>query len=132
MNDEVKGYEVWLSSDGKCTVRFMGATPGETQEKLDDALPIFDRIVKHIESLGIRPSRGPGRPPKFEAPNTPIETAEQREMRQSTDEALSEVKTACQTCGEPAQFKSGVSSKTGKPWKALFCSSGERSHAKWL
>lgn len=37
----------------------------------------------------------------------------------------------CDVCGQPTTHKTGTSSK-GKDWEALFCSSGERDHAKWL
>lgn len=37
----------------------------------------------------------------------------------------------CETCGQPTVHKTGTSPK-GKDWEALFCSSGERDHAKWL
>lgn len=38
----------------------------------------------------------------------------------------------CETCGEPAVHKAGVTAKTGKDWEAIFCSTGEKSHAKFL
>ncbi len=37
----------------------------------------------------------------------------------------------CETCGEEAEEKQGVS-KSGRPFHGIFCSSGEKSHAKWL
>jgi len=37
----------------------------------------------------------------------------------------------CETCGEEAAEKEGVS-KSGRPFHGIFCSSGEKSHAKWL
>lgn len=38
---------------------------------------------------------------------------------------------ACWKCGEPATFRKGVS-KTGKPWRAFFCSTDDKSHVEWL
>ncbi len=37
----------------------------------------------------------------------------------------------CATCEKPAEHKQGVS-KNGKPYSAIFCSSGEKSHAVWI
>lgn len=36
----------------------------------------------------------------------------------------------CETCGAPTKHKTGTSSRG--PWAALFCSSGNRDHAKFL
>ena len=36
----------------------------------------------------------------------------------------------CQTCGSDAEYKQGVS-KTGKPWKAVFCNE-TKSHVQWV
>lgn len=38
----------------------------------------------------------------------------------------------CETCGAPAVHKTGTSAKTNKDWEAIFCSTGEKSHAKFL
>jgi hypothetical protein len=37
----------------------------------------------------------------------------------------------CMTCKAPAKQKMGTS-KAGKPYNAIFCSSEDRSHTKWL
>lgn len=37
----------------------------------------------------------------------------------------------CMTCKKPATQKQGVS-KSGKPYNAIFCSTEDRSHTKWL
>jgi hypothetical protein len=37
----------------------------------------------------------------------------------------------CSTCGEPAKLKSGISSKTNKPYAGIFCSSDIKSHTIW-
>lgn len=37
----------------------------------------------------------------------------------------------CAHCGAPAVFREGVS-KAGKSYRAIFCSTGEKSHAEWL
>lgn len=38
----------------------------------------------------------------------------------------------CNTCGQPATARSGISKKTGKAWKAIFCSTGDKNHAVWI
>lgn len=37
----------------------------------------------------------------------------------------------CETCGADTVYREGTT-KAGKPYRALFCSTGERSHAQWL
>lgn len=37
----------------------------------------------------------------------------------------------CDVCGQPTTHKTGTSAK-GRDWEALFCTSGDKSHAKWL
>lgn len=37
----------------------------------------------------------------------------------------------CQTCGKPAKHAQGTS-KAGKQYNAIFCSSGNKSHTQWL
>lgn len=39
-------------------------------------------------------------------------------------------KYTCRICGEPAEFKQGIS-KAGKPWKGYFCSAN-KEHVSWL
>lgn len=39
--------------------------------------------------------------------------------------------TICSTCGQPGQFKKGISKK-GKPYSAIFCSTENKSHTQWL
>lgn len=47
-------------------------------------------------------------------------------------QVLEEVKTlTCEKCGAPAREKSGTT-KTGRPYRGVFCSTEERSHTKWL
>lgn len=38
---------------------------------------------------------------------------------------------ACAECGAAATLKGGISAKTGKPWKGLFCDTN-RDHVKWM
>ncbi len=38
----------------------------------------------------------------------------------------------CETCGEPAEEKSGLGVKSKKPFHGIFCSTKEFSHTKWL
>lgn len=37
----------------------------------------------------------------------------------------------CETCGEDAAFRSGVSEKSGKKWQGVFCTAN-REHVKWM
>lgn len=46
-------------------------------------------------------------------------------------EDVEQSELACETCGEPAEEKKGVS-KTGKNYHGIFCTSGIRQHTKWL
>jgi len=48
-----------------------------------------------------------------------------------SDSSEPPVVLVCETCGEEAAEKAGVS-KSGRPWKAIFCSSGDKSHVRWL
>lgn len=36
----------------------------------------------------------------------------------------------CKECGSPAEARSGVSAKTGKPWSGTFCK-GNKDHVVW-
>jgi hypothetical protein len=47
------------------------------------------------------------------------------EMKKSTSAI------ACPLCGKPATEKTGVT-KSGKPYHALICSSGDKTHTQWL
>jgi hypothetical protein len=40
--------------------------------------------------------------------------------------------TTCMTCKAPATQRSGTSRTTGKDWNAVFCSTEDKSHTKWL
>lgn len=55
-------------------------------------------------------------------------------VREPVRERVNESEQAlvCNTCGQPATARSGVSKKTGKAWKALFCSTNDKSHVVWL
>jgi len=46
-------------------------------------------------------------------------------------EGQGEKKYVCQECGAEAEYKTGISKKNGKPWKAIFCKENE-AHTKWL
>lgn len=37
----------------------------------------------------------------------------------------------CSQCGGPAEYKEGISSKTDKPWRAVFCLK-DKTHVKWF
>lgn len=38
---------------------------------------------------------------------------------------------ACEVCGQPATERKGTS-KTGKQYHGIFCSTGDKSHTRWL
>ena len=40
-------------------------------------------------------------------------------------------KYICNECGETAEYKEGISAKTGKPWKAIFCKDN-KDHVRWI
>lgn len=52
-------------------------------------------------------------------------------IREKAQEPATETVVTCSECGEFATVKSGVSAKTGKPWRGIFCSA-DREHVKWL
>ena len=37
----------------------------------------------------------------------------------------------CETCKAKATMKTGVSQKSGRPWRGIFCSA-DKAHVKWL
>lgn len=57
-------------------------------------------------------------------------TEEKKESEAHTSAPVSAIK--CETCGAPAQMREGVSKKSGKPYKAVFCSSQDATHTKWI
>lgn len=42
-----------------------------------------------------------------------------------------DVSKKCQMCGKPMEFRTGTS-KTNKPWKGWFCTSGEKHPVEWI
>lgn len=83
----------------------------------------------------------PGRQPKPKAEaESDFPASERKLMSEAVEEAdwmdkpirkTQEVTRACATCGRPATLRHGVSQKTGKPWSAFFCESGQKSHTKF-
>lgn len=55
----------------------------------------------------------------------------QVESKTETREATEENTVVCEVCGKPATEKRGTT-KGGKPYHGIFCSSEERSHTRWL
>jgi len=35
-------------------------------------------------------------------------------------------------CGKISNYKTGISKKNGKPWRAYQCSSGDQTHTQWM
>jgi len=58
-----------------------------------------------------------------------VPDSERKLMNEAVEES---VLLKCETCGKAAVEKQGISKKTGKPFHAIFCSTGEQSHAKFL
>lgn len=56
--------------------------------------------------------------------------AQKKEAEAHTSSPVSAIK--CEICGAPAQMREGVSKKSGKPYKAVFCSSQDATHTKWI
>lgn len=52
------------------------------------------------------------------------------EKVEAKQEAPDEI--TCWSCGAKAEERSGVSKKTGKKWRGIFCSTDNKSHTKWL
>lgn len=52
-------------------------------------------------------------------------------MQKDTQTTHQEVTLTCEKCGAPAYEKSGTS-KAGRPYRGIFCTTEDRSHTKWL
>lgn len=65
----------------------------------------------------------------LEAKNNINKILEKVEAKQET---LPTVQITCWSCGAPAEERNGISKKNGKKWRALFCSTGNSSHTKFL
>lgn len=59
-----------------------------------------------------------------------VRTLDTKEI-QSIQSEDNETELKCMVCGETAEIKEGIS-KTGKKYKGIFCSTGEKSHTKWF
>jgi len=105
--DEVFGEfegEIYFSTDGKHTVHAKASTAEGRKSGLEWAFKAYERIV---ERLGTK-----------------------AEMWESVVNKTDKTQYKCDQCGQPAALKSGTS-KTGKPWKGLFCSAN-KDHVKWI
>lgn len=58
-----------------------------------------------------------------------MERVEQRQFL--SDEETKTEKLTCEVCGQPATERKGTS-KTGKQYHGIFCSTGDKSHTRWL
>jgi hypothetical protein len=98
--------------------------------QLRDAMNNWEDYITMHEGEPLNGQRGPGRPPKVE-PVNPLPWEDQKAINEVMAKPESpEVK--CEKCGAKGIYKEGVSQKTGKPWKAIFCSTEDKSHATWL
>lgn len=73
-----------------------------------DSVASADEMVK----AGVTEDKG--------KPSTPAEPVQEESSQ-----------TTCDKCGAPATDRSGTS-KTGRAYHGIFCSTGERSHVRWL
>lgn len=56
---------------------------------------------------------------------------EQSQANPTTDWLAGGEGIVCETCGAKATMKNGISQKSGKPWRGVFCSI-DKKHVKWL
>lgn len=102
-NGEFEG-EVWLSTDGKNTVRVLGLTKAGRAEALQWAKLVYNRLLavygtKQDQEIKAVEKMNPG--------------------------------LTCDTCGKQASEKQGIG-KNGKPYHAIFCMTDDKSHTRWI
>lgn len=102
-NGEFEG-EVWLSTDGKNTVRVLGSTKEGRAAGLLWAKEVYNRL---LAVYGTKQDKV-------------IEAAKKASPGLS-----------CEVCGAQAIEKQGTG-KNGKPYHAYFCSTENKSHTKWM
>lgn len=61
----------------------------------------------------------------------PVKDYSYEKAEPAPSEGKQEGVLSCQQCGEPATERQGTS-KAGKAYHAIFCSSGNRTHTVWL
>ena len=55
------------------------------------------------------------------------------EAPKPTPQPVTSSEMHCLTCGSLMELKTGVSAKSGKPWKGYFCTGPEKGHeVKWI
>lgn len=104
--------EIWLSTDGKHTVRVKAETPRGRKIGGKWAFDLYQRLV---EELGTKQAQAV------------------REYSKENNKSNGKIKAEhiCEQCGGSATIRSGV--KNGKPWKGLFCNDKETcKHVEWL
>jgi len=105
LNDEAFTAEIFLSTDGKHTVRVQADTPKGRQQAGKWAISVYEALVKRLGTKA--------------------------DMWDKAMNGKNKTAYVCETCGSPAEFKAGVSKKTGKAWSAIFCTK-DKEHVKWL
>jgi hypothetical protein len=104
-------FELWLSSDSKHTVKVAAKTPEGRKAAMRFAQAVYAKILEKYGTKQVNAVREYSK-----AGETPKVPAKQ---------------TTCATCGAPATEREGIS-KTGKHFHAVFCSTEDKSHTKWL
>ena len=98
--------------------KFNNGDKGEQFVVRADDFAEFTKLIEQAKTLMATPP---------EQPSTTWLKEPIRERVMEPEQSL-----ICNTCGQPATARSGVSKKTGKSWKAIFCSTNDKSHVEWL
>jgi hypothetical protein len=77
---------------------------------------------------GNRASRNQGEGNQSYQRQTPPKSSPAQSEGQSSEQSYT---TVCQTCGKPASEKKGTT-KGGKSYHGIFCSTEDKSHTRWL
>ena len=107
VNKEEFEGELWLSTDGKNTVRVLSSTPEGRKAALEWAKRVYDAVKEWYGTKQAQAVREYGNNHETEASET----------------------FKCGTCGLPADYRSGV--KNGRKWAGVFCSEN-KDHVKWV
>lgn len=99
--------EIYLSTDGKHTVHGKATTTAGKERMFKAITRTYDEIVVRYGTKQAQAKREYGVTPP---PNAEVKT--------------------CENCGATAIERSGE--KNGKKWHAIFCSTEDKTHTKWL
>ena len=103
--------EIWLSTDGKNTVRVLAKTSEGRVKSAIWAKKMFEAIKERYGTKQAQAVREYKKPPAAALRNTGT---------------IAPAKTKdCDTCNGTRTLRSGISKKNNKPWKAWMCSNQE-------